>query len=114
MSQPVASPCTHFTVITEGFLFSFQVIREGLNKTPATRKWTPESRLMEERNAAVSAAARAMLDRQGGQFNRHLVHGVHKSGERFFLFILRQQGGCLIVGPVGWCVDGTFLTPLTQ
>ena len=57
---------SHFTVllITEVFLFSFQVIRAGLSNIPATRKWTPESRLMEERNAAVSAAARAMLDRR--------------------------------------------------
>ena len=46
------------------------MIKEGLNKTPATRKWTPESRLMEERNAAVSAAARAMLDRRAAADER--------------------------------------------
>ena len=53
-----------------GFFLSFQVINEGLNKTPATRKWTPESKLMEERNAAVSAAARAMLDNQAASDER--------------------------------------------
>ena len=40
-----------------------QVLRESINKIPASRKSTPESRLMEERNAVVSATARMMLER---------------------------------------------------